>query len=173
MDGTKLLHWFLGRMWDEENRGKLIAISVALTAGLIAVLHFGDWDSFSIWSALILGCVVVIIVFPVATIVATALHASWKQSRGRRRSRDKMKKLFENLGGEEEAAIQQCVFRGTSVIRLVEINNSQDLTYEGFESLINRDLAQLTSTALGVKDAYALDTELFNYAQTALPKLPF
>ena len=83
-----------------------------------------------------------------------------------------MKKLFENLRGEEKAAIQQCVFRGTSVIRHVEIDHSQALTYDGFESLINRDLARLTSTALGVEDAYALDTELFNYAQTALPKTP-
>ena len=173
MDGTKLLRWFLGRMWEEENRGKLIAISVALTAGLIAVLHFGDWGSLSVWGALIVGCVVVVIVFPVATIVATALHAVWEQSRERRRSKDRMKRLFENLAGEERAVIQQCVLRGTSVIRIVEIDNSRALTYEGFESLINRDLARLTSTALGVDDAYALDSELFSYAQAVAPNMPF
>ena len=84
-----------------------------------------------------------------------------------------MRKLFEILGGDEKAVIQQCVFRGTSVIRHVEIDHSQALTYEGFESLVNGNLARLTSTALGIEDAYALDPELFNYAQTVLPRTPF
>ena len=173
MDGMKLLRWFLGRMWDEENSGTLIAISVALAVGLVAGLHFGDWDRFPIWAASIVGCIVVIIVFLIAKILATATHARWDRWRDCRRSRDKMKRLLESLGGEEKAAIQECVFRGTSVVRLVEIEHSRELTYAGFESLINRDLARLTSTALGAEDAYALDTELFDYTQTVLPKIPF
>ena len=114
MDGMKLLRWFLGRMWDEENSGTLIAISVALAVGLVAGLHFGDWDRFPIWAASIVGCIVVIIVFPIAKILATATHARWDRWRDCRRSRDKMKRLLESLGGEEKAAIQECVFRGTS-----------------------------------------------------------
>lgn len=58
-------------------------------------------------------------------------------------------------------------------MRHVEIDNSQTLTYDGFKSLVNRGVARVTSTAIGHEDAYALDTELFEYAQTVRWEPPF
>ena len=115
MAGTNLLRWFLGVVWDEETPGKQIATSIALAAGLTAALLFRDCDPSSIGGALIVGLVVAIIAFSVARIAATATHVAWVESRERRRRKNKMMRLFENLGWEEKVAIHGCVFRGTSV----------------------------------------------------------
>ena len=84
-----------------------------------------------------------------------------------------LKDLFDQLGWEERAVIQAFVWHGGSVITWGECNRSPQLSTAGIESLINRNLVHTSVTADGMTETFALDTQLFDYAQKVLPKSPF
>ena len=116
---------------------------------------------------------VTIIVFPMGRILASAIHSHWNQSRERNRSMDQLKDLFDQFGREERAVIQAFVWHGGSVITWGECNRSPHFSAAGIESLINRDLMHASVTADAMTETFALDTQLFDYAQKTLPKSPF
>ena len=116
---------------------------------------------------------VTIIVFPIGRILASAIHSHWNQSRERNRSMEQLKDLVDTLGREERAVIQAFVWHGGSVITWGECNRSPHFSPAGIESLINRDLMHASVTADGMTETFALDTQLFDYAQKTLPKSPF
>ena len=54
-----------------------------------------------------------------------------------------------------------------------ECNHSGHISVAGIESLLNRGLVHMTMTADLASEAFALDTQLFDYAQGKLPNEPF
>ena len=121
-----------------------------------------------------LAIVATIIVFSIAKVSARAIQPPWNQRRERRRKRDQLKRLFESLAREERAVVKGFVCHGGSVVAQDEIGRSMLFSGVGIRSLINRDLLQVSYVGED-PDAclYALDTELFDYAQTVLDDIPF
>ena len=151
------------RIYSERDTGRGVATTVAGIAGLATYLYWNDW---------IVAVFVAIIMFPVSRISASAIHSRWSQSRQRSDDRGNIEEFLEKLGSEEKAVVQAFVRHGGSVITWGEFNRSPQFTQPGIESLINRGLVHTTVTADGMTEAFALDTKLFDYAQTVLPNEP-
>ena len=151
-------------VYNESDIGKGIGTTAAGIAGLTTYLYWRDW---------VVAAFATIIVFPVARILASATHSHLAQSRKRRYGSDQIKELFGSLGREERDVVQAFVWHGGSVITWGQFNASPDFSSVGIESLIGRKLAHVTVTADGMTEAFALDTQLFDYAQTVLPDVPF
>ena len=151
------------RVYDESDFGRSIATTVAGAAGLAAYLYWNDW---------VLAVFVGIIVFPVGRILASAVHSHWAQSREQNSSRDRTKELFDNLGREERQVIQAFVWQGGTFVTWSEVNRSQHFRSSGIDSLVSRDLIHMSVTADGMREAFVLDSELFEYAQSVLPNDP-
>ena len=152
------------RIYNESDIGRGLATTAAGVAGLTTYLYWDDW---------VVAVFVTIIVFPVGKILASTIESYWIQSRERSYSRGQIKELFKNLGSKEKAVVQAFVWHGGSVITWRECNELSYFSAAGIESLINRDLMHATVTADGMTEAFALDTQLFDYAQTLLPNDPF
>ena len=150
-------------IYNERDFGRGVATTVAGVTGLVIYLYQSDW-AIAVFSA--------IIIFPVIKIVATSIHSHWVRSRQRTYSREQMAELFEKLSSEEQAVVQAFVRHGGSVVTWGEVNRSPHFSAPGIESLVNRSLVQSTVTVDGMTEAFALDTELFDYAQAALPNKP-
>ena len=150
-------------IYNEKDIGRGVATTAAGVAGLFIYLYWSDW------AVAVFGA---IIIFPVTNIVATSIHSHWVRSRQRIYSKEQMAELFENLGSEEQAVVQAFARHGGSVVTWREVNKSPHFSPPGIESLVHRGLVQPTVTADGMTEAFALDTELFDYAQAALPNEP-
>ncbi|MYC67249.1 MAG: hypothetical protein F4X12_13040 [Acidobacteriia bacterium] len=169
IDPSRIARMNLGslikRIWRDDDFGRAIATAVGLAGGLIA------WRS---QGSLGLAIVVTIIVFSIAKISARAIQSPWNQRRERRHKRDQLKRLFENLAREERTVVKGFVCHGGSVVTSNEVSCSKLFPGVGIRSLINRDILQVSYVGED-PDAclYALDTELFDYAQTVLDDIPF
>ena len=152
------------RVYSESDFGRSIATTAAGVAGLASYLYWNDW--------VVTACVG-IIVFPVGRILASAVHSHWVQSRQQSHSKDQVKELFDNLGREEQDVVQAFVWHGGKFITWSESNRSSYFSSSGIDSLISRDLIHVSVTAYGMREAFVLDTELFEYAQSVLPNFPF
>ena len=152
------------RVYNESDIGRSIATTVAGAAGLTTYLYWSDW---------VVGAFTAIIVFPVGRVLATATHSHWVQSRKRSYSREQIKELFENLGREEKDVVQAFVWHGGKSITWDECDRSPHFSSTGIDSLVSRDLIHATVTGDGMRDAFVLDTQLFEYAQSVLPNVPF
>ena len=152
------------RVYNESDLGRSIATTAAGAAGLASYLYWNDW--------VVTACVG-IIVFPVGRILASKIHSRWVQWREERNGRDQLKELFDNLGHEEKGVVQAFVWRGGKVMTWGEANRSSYCSTSGIESLISRELIHVSITADGTRESFVLDTQLFEYAQSALPDVPF
>jgi len=155
---------WIDRVYSESDFGRSIATTAAGAAGLAAYLHWNDW---------VLAACTGVIVFPVCRILASAIYSHRVQSREQSSSRDKMKELFENLGHEERSVVQAFVWHGGPFITWGQSNRSPSFSSTGIDSLVSRDLIHLTVTADGMREAFVLDAQLFEYAQSVLPNEPF
>ena len=152
------------RIYKENDIGRGIATTLAGIGGLCTYLRWGDW---------VVAAFVAIIVFPVCRIAASAAHSRWARARERRRTDAQIEDLFKSLGSEERATVQAFVWHGGSVMTWGECNRSGHVSVAGIESLLNRGLVHMTMTADLGSETFALDTQLFDYAQKVLPSQPF
>ena len=100
------------RIYSESDIGRGIATTVAGAAGLATYHYWNDW---------VVAAFVTIIIFPVAKILASAIHSLWSRSRQRSDSRGQIEELFEKLGAEEKHVVQAFVWHGGSVITWGEV----------------------------------------------------
>ena len=152
------------RIYSESDFGRNVAITVAGTAGLATYFY---------WNDLVVSAFVTIIVFPVSKTLASALHSNLVRSRERRHSKKPIKVLFDNLGKEERDVVQAFVWHGGVSIMWGEVNRSPHFSNTGIDSLVNRGLVQLSTTADWTTETFVLDDQLFEYAQSVLPNEPF
>lgn len=154
---------WIERIYSENDIGRGVATSISGISGLASYLYWDDW---------VIACFVAIIVFPVSKILTSTIHSSLIESRKHGHSKE-IKGWFEKLSHEEKQVVQAFVWHGGCVMTWRECNESPSITVAGIESLINRDLIHTTVTADGMHETFVLNTELFDYAQTILPKVPF
>ena len=159
-DRMNIAKWF-ERIYTEKNIGRGVATSVAGIAGLIIWYFSKDW---------IATVLVLVAVYSTAQIVADPIHHRLTLARQRRDRKKHMEELFDQLGWEEHAVVQEFVRHGSSVVTWGVFNKSQNFSLPGIESLINRGLAQQSLTADGITETFVLDADLFGYAQTVLPQ---
>ena len=154
---------WIERIYSENDIGRGVATTISGISGLASYLYWDDW---------VIACFVAIIIFPVSKIVTSTIHSRLIESRKYGHSKE-IRGLFEKLSHEEKQVVQAFVWHGGSVMTWGESNESPSISVAGIESLINRDLIHTTVTADGMHETFVLDTELFDYAQTVLPKAPF
>ena len=145
------------RIYKESDVGRGIATTGAGIAGLTAYLYFDDW---------VIAAFVTIILFPVIRITASSIHSRLERSRERSLNEGQLQELFANLGTEEKLVIESFVQHGGSVISWSRLNRSSlNFSEAGIESLMSRGVLHNTVTADGMREAFALDTEIFDYGQ--------
>ena len=145
------------RIYEESDVGRGIATTVAGGIGLTVYLFSNDW---------VLAAFVSIIVFPIVRILASTIESYCIKLREQKNNQEQIKKLYDNLGMEERAVVEEFVLLGGNVLTWEQCNESRKISITGVESLINRGMLHRTVTADGMTEAFALDTELFDYAQT-------
>lgn len=148
--------WF-ERIYSESDTGRSIATSVSGLIGLGAYLYSQDW---------VIGAVVLIVAFPIARIVASALHSRYVRSRQSSKSQDEMKELFDKLSREELSVLRAFVRHGGCVVAWGEIKWESLFTSTGIESLMSRGLVQSSVRADGMTETFEPNTDLFDYANT-------
>ena len=154
---------WIERIYSENDIGRGVATSISGISGLASYLYWDDW---------VIACFVAIIVFPVSKILTSTIHSSLIESRKHGYSKE-IKNLFEKLGHEEQQVVQAFVWHGGCTMTWSECNESSSITSAGIESLISRDLLYTSVTADSAQETFVLNTELFDYAQTVLSKVPF
>ena len=152
------------RVYNESDFGRNIATASAGAAALASYFYWNDW---------VVAACVAAIVFPVGKILASAIHSRWDQLRREKQSKDQIKELFDNLGREEKDVIQAFVWHGGTTVRWAEVDKSPHFSSAGIDSLISRDLIHPSITADGARDTFVLDSQLFEYARSVLPDVPF
>lgn len=155
---------WIERIYSERDIGRGIATAFAGAAGLPTYLYWDDW---------VIAAFAAIIAFPIGRIGASAVHSVIAQSRERKHDIERLRETLKNLGTEEKSVVQGFVWHGGSVMTWREFNKLPYMSAAGIESLLNRDLASMSVTADGMTETFLLDTQLFDYAQTVLPKEPF
>lgn len=161
--GLNLGQWAV-RVYNERDFGRNIATASSAAGALASYLYWNDW---------VVAACAGAIVFPVGKILASAVRSRWAQLRKERLSKEQIKELFDNLGREEKDVIQAFVWHGGTTVRWAEVDKSPHFSSAGIDSLISRDLIHTGITADGARDTFVLDSQLFEYAQSELPELPF
>ena len=155
----KVNQW-IKRIYDEKDFGKNIAISVSALVALLAYYFLDDWT---------MSIVISVAFFPIAKILASATHIHWIESRNNKQNYEKTIELFSSLGREEKALINAFVCNGAQTMTITEFNTRDDTTVSAMESLTYRGVAEMTLTLDG-NEAFALDEQMFTYAQSVLEK---
>ncbi len=155
---------WIERIYTEGGFERNLATSVAGVVGLLIYLQLDD----SVTAAF-----AALIAFPLVKIVAAPIRSRWIRSQERRRSQDAIRDLFDSLGSEERAVVQAFVWHGGVAVAWGESDRFGQFSVTGVESLSNRGLLRSSFTEDGMAETFVLDTELFDYARTVLPAVPF
>ena len=147
------------RIYSENDPGRGVATTVAGATATAIYLYWSDWA---------VAALVGITIFPIAKIAASAFHANWSRTRRRSDDRAELEQMLERVGFEERRVLQAFVWHGASVMSWKECN-TWEVSRSAIDSLIERGVARVTDDTDGI----ALDTKLFDYAQSTLEKSPF
>lgn len=145
------------RIYAERDFGRGVATSVAGTLGLAVYLITDDW---------VIAAFSTFIAFPIARILASAVHESYM---GRRRSdteKRRITELYSRLSPEEKEVLRAFVRIGGSVMSWGHANRV-GLHEPAVSSLMQREVLYSTMTADGMHEAFGITTEMFDVAQEA------
>lgn len=142
------------RLYTETDVGRSIATSLAGVVGLLVYVLVGDW---------VVAGFSLIIVFPIARVIAGWLEAKADRRLKRRRKASEARHLFNRLSNEEREVVRAFVEAGGTALTWSHVNRL-GLSGPGIESLISRGLLVTSATADGLRETFVLDSELFDIA---------
>jgi len=115
-----------------------------------------------------MGVWAVVVAFPVCWVAAEPVRARLQEWSQKRRERQRLKSLFENLGDEERTVVEGFVRLGGCSIRWGERNRRGDeFPANGIDSLTSRGLLEPSANIVG-SETFVLDEDLFEYAKTVV-----
>ena len=154
LSDTKPDKWF-DRIYAEQDFARNIAIGAGAGAGLLMFLYWQHW-------------LPTVLAIAMTFSIVKLLADPWKEARERKHKRRQLRELFNNLGHEEWDVVKAFVLHGGSVMTWGECNASERVSRAGIESLLNRGLIEMSTTADATTETFVLDTGLFDYAREVM-----
>ena len=148
------------RIYNESDFGRSISTSASGCIGLLVYLIYSDW---------VLAFFSVIISFPIIRVVSSGLHEKFLKYRTRKIKEEEAAHIYEKLSKDERKIVHKYVESGGTSLTFSQIN-TLNLTRPAVESLIQREVLWTSMTADGMRETFALDTELFDVAQKKISK---
>lgn len=143
------------RVYSETDFGRSIATSVSGIIGLVIYLIINDW---------VIAAFSSIITFPIVRIISTSLNEKINFSSMQKKRMKSAEDAYNRLSNGEKEVIQAFVTAGGTSLTYSDIN-SLDLSGPAIETLIQREIIWSSMTADGMRETFALDTEVFDIAQ--------
>lgn len=150
----KSIEKWADRVYSENDFGRSIATSLSGLIGLGIYLFTNDW---------VIAAFSTIISFPIIRIVSTGINEKIKRKKKRKIDKENALHIFEGLSNEEREVIKSYVRAGGSVLTWRQMNN-QSVSSSAVESLIQREILWTSMTADGMKETFALDSNIFDIA---------
>lgn len=144
------------RVYSENDFGRSVATSISGIIGLMVYLTTGDW---------VIALFSTIISFPVFRLISTGLHEKRERKKQRNIKTEDALHVFENLSSDEKDVIKLFVRAGGSVLTWGQMNNL-DRSSAAIESLIQREILWTSMTADGMRETFALDSDVFDIGIT-------
>ncbi len=111
-----------------------------------------------------IGAFSVVIIFPIIRVIASTLNQVYSNKKQSHVERQKVQELFDRFSAEEKKVIRAFVEAGGSVLSWSRANRL-GVSESGVESLMQREILYSTMTADGMREAFVIDTEIFDLAQ--------
>lgn len=147
---------WLDRIYTENDFGRGIATSLSGISGLVSYLYTDDW---------VIAFFCLVIIFPVARIVATAINERAKIKLTDKLQQKRLNELFERLSVEEKKVVDAFLKAGGTALTFREINQS-DVSSSAIESLVQKKLLWTSVTSDLMTETFELDTQLFDIADS-------
>lgn len=143
------------RVYSETDFGRSIATSVSGIIGLAVYLIINDW---------VIAAFSSIITFPIVRIISTSLNEKINLYAMQRKQNKLSEYTYNGLSSGEKEVIQAFVTAGGTALTYSHVN-SLELSAPAIETLIQREIIWSSMTADGMRETFALDTEIFDIAQ--------
>lgn len=153
---------WLEKVYSENDFGRGIATSLSGVVGLASYLYSDDW---------VIAFFSLIIIFPVARIVATALNERSKVKITNNFQHKQLVDVFRRLSKEELRVIRAFTESGGTALTFRQINEL-DLSTPAIESLVQRELLWTSVTSDLMTETFALDTDFFDVAKSMAKTSP-
>ncbi|MCD8478221.1 MAG: superinfection exclusion B family protein [Sulfurospirillum sp.] len=105
-----------------------------------------------------------IITFPIVRIISTSLNEKINLYAMQRKQKKLSEYTYNRLSSGEKEVIQAFVTAGGTALTYSHVN-SLELSAPAIETLIQREIIWSSMTADGMRETFALDTEIFDIAQ--------
>ena len=142
------------RVYAVSDFGRSVATSLSGAIGLVVYLATDDW---------VVAAFSTIISFPIIRIVSTGINEKVERRKQRNIGNENALHIYEVLSDEEKEVINSYVIAGGSVLTWGQMNN-QAVSSAAIESLIQREIIWTSVTADGVRETFALDSNIFDIA---------
>ena len=149
---VKSVEKWADRVYAENDFGRSIATSVAGAVGLVVYIFFNDW---------VIAAFSSIITFPVIRIISSGVNEKFERKKKRTIEKEEAESLYNRLSSDEKNVIKSFVKAGGSVLTWNQMNN-ENVSSNGVESLIQRELIWTSMTADGMRETFALDSNVFD-----------
>tara|TARA_B110000196_G_C21092808_1_gene638428 strand:+ start:55 stop:540 length:486 start_codon:yes stop_codon:yes gene_type:complete len=150
----KSIEKWADRVYAENDFGRSVATSLAGLLGLVIYLLTNDW---------VIAAFSTLIAFPVVRLISTGINEKIERKKQRNISKESSLHKYEKLSAEEKVVVASYVKAGGSVLTWGQMNN-EPVSSAAIESLIQRELLWSSMTADGMRETFALDTEIFDAA---------
>lgn len=142
------------RVYVENDFGRSVATSFSGLIGLAIYLLTNDW---------VIAAFSTIISFPIIRLVSTGINEKVERKKQRIISREKSLHIYDNLSSDEKEVVASYVKAGGSVLTWGEMNN-EAVSSAAVESLMQREILWTSMTADGMRETFALNSEIFDIA---------
>ena len=151
------------KIYDEDDFGRSISITLSGIIGLAIYLQSKDW---------VLSLFVTVIVFPLLRLIASAAHTRWKETKKQQLQAQETQKRFENFSPEERKVLKAFVDAGGAALTWSQMNRAS-VAVSAVESLKLRGILDTSVTSDGMTETFVLQTEVFDMAQRAFSSSAF
>lgn len=155
----KSIEKWADRIYAENDFGRSVATSFAGVIGLVIYLVTNDW---------VIAAFSTIISFPIIRLISTGINERIERQKKRNIDKENALHIYNNLSKEEKEVINSYVEAGGSVLTWGQMNN-QSVSSAAVESLIQREVLWTSMTADGMRETFALDSNIFDIANEKYP----
>ncbi|WP_112053513.1 hypothetical protein [Onishia taeanensis] len=150
----KSIEKWADRVYAENDFGRSLATSLSGLIGLVVYLLTNDW---------VIAAFSTIISFPIIRLVSTGINEKIERNKQRNISKEKSLNTYKKFSTEEKEVIASYVKSGGSVLTWGQMNN-EAVSSAAVESLIQREVLWASMSADGMRETFALDSEIFDIA---------
>jgi len=97
-------------------------------------------------------------------VISTGSHDKITRRKQHKIEREEAEHIYKQLSNDEKEVVMEFVNAGGSVLTWSQVNNSSLLS-SSIESLIQRKILWTSTTADGMRETFAIDSDIFDVGQ--------